>query len=62
MSIDLSASVDFDAKLEPRDGKLRFVDPQYERKPADWKLCYCAGRPAVEAARAAAQAWLAELQ
>ena len=60
--LDLSASVDFDAKLEPRDGKLRFVDPQYEGKPANWKLCYRAGRPAVEAARVAAQAWLAELK
>jgi hypothetical protein len=60
--LDLSASVNFDAKVEPRDGKLRFVDPQYERKPADWKLLYRAGRPAVDAARASAQAWLAELK
>lgn len=60
--LDLSASVNFDATVEPRDGKLRFVDPQYERKPADWKLCYRAGRPAVEAARAAAEVWLTELK
>lgn len=60
--LDLSASVNFDAKVEPRDGKLRFVDPQLERKPSDWKLLYRAGRPAVDAARAAAQAWLAELK
>lgn len=60
--LDLSASVNFDAKVEPRDGKLRFVDPQFERKPANWKLLYRAGRPAVDAARAAAQAWLAELK
>lgn len=60
--LDLSATVNFDAKTEPRDGKLRFVDPQLERKSAEWKLCYRAGRPAVEAARAAAQSWLAELK
>ena len=60
--LDLSASVDFDARVEPKDGKLRFVDPQLERKPADWKLLYRAGRPAVDAARAAAQAWLVELK
>lgn len=60
--LDLSASVNFEAKVEPRDGKLRFTDPQYERKPSDWKVLYRAGRPAVDAARAAAQAWLAELK
>lgn len=60
--LDLSASVNFEAKVEPRDGKLRFTDPQYERKPSEWKLLYRAGRPAVDAARGAAQAWLAELK
>jgi hypothetical protein len=54
--------VDYGAKLEPRDGMMRFVDPALERKPANWKLCYRAGRETVEAARAAATAWLAELR
>jgi flagellar biosynthesis GTPase FlhF len=60
--VDLSGSVDYDAKLEPRDGMMRFVDPALERKPANWKLCYRAGRGTVDAARAAATAWLAELR
>jgi flagellar biosynthesis GTPase FlhF len=60
--LDLSGSVDYGAKLEPRDGMMRFVDPALERKPANWKLCYRAGRETVEAARATATAWLAELR
>jgi len=53
--------VDFSAKLQPREGKMRFVDPQYEMKPANWKTCYRAGPEAIGAARAAATAWLKEL-
>jgi hypothetical protein len=58
----MSADVNFDAALESRDGKMRFVDPQYERKDGRWKLCYRAGRETVSAARAAADAWLKSLQ
>jgi len=55
--------VDFNAALAPRDqyGKRSFVNAAYEAKPADWKVCYRAGKAPVEAARAAANAWLAEL-
>lgn len=60
--LDASASVDFDAKVEPRDGKLRFVNPAYEGKDAYWKLSYRAGRETVAAARTAAQAWLDALR
>lgn len=58
----LTADVNFDAALESRDGKMRFVDPQYERKDGRWKLCYRAGRETVAAARAAAESWLKSLQ
>lgn len=57
-----SADVNYDAKLEARDGLMRFVDPAYEKKDANWKLCYRAGRETVEAARSAAQAWLKTVQ
>jgi len=53
--------VDFSAQVQPREGKLRFVNPDYEMKPANWKTCYRAGPEAVGAARAAATAWLKEL-
>jgi hypothetical protein len=57
----MSADVDFSAPLEKKDGLMRFVNPAYEDKPAEWKLCYRAGKDTVTAARAAAQAWLKEL-
>jgi hypothetical protein len=60
--LDLSKDVAFDAKLVPAgDGQMRFADPQYERKPDQWKLCYRAGKDAVQAARAFATDWLQQL-
>jgi DNA-binding TFAR19-related protein (PDSD5 family) len=57
-----SASVDFSAKLELRNGRMRFVDAADEARSGEWKLCYRAGKEAVDAARLAAAAWLHELE
>ena len=60
--LDLSATVDFTAKVERRaDKKLHFVDAALEARPAEWKLLFRAGKPAVDAARSAAQEWLKAL-
>lgn len=59
--LDVSATVDFAAKVEQRDGKLKFVESKYEEKPNEWKMCFRAGRDAVTAARAVASAWLKEI-
>lgn len=59
--LDASADVDFDAKLEQKNGKMRFVNQEYESKSSEWKLCYRAGKEPVTAARAAAAAWMKEL-
>lgn len=56
------ADVDFSAKLQSQYGMMRFVNPDYEMKPANWKTCYRAGPDAVGAARAAATAWLEALK
>lgn len=56
-----SDNVDFDAQLKSQNGRMVFVNPAYEAKPAQWKLCFRAGREATTAARAAVQAWLKEL-
>jgi hypothetical protein len=53
--------VDFSAKLQARERKMVFVNPDYEFKSPNWKMCYRAGREAVGAARTAATAWLKEL-
>ncbi len=55
------ADVDFDAKLAPSGGAMIFVNPDYEQKSSEWKMCFRAGRAPVAAARAAGQAWLKEL-
>jgi hypothetical protein len=60
--LDVSADVDYAAKLEQRDGRMRFVEAAYENKSSEWKLCYRAGKESVDAARNAATAWLKELE
>lgn len=57
----LSADVKFDATLVKQGSVMRFEDPALEQKPAEWKLCFRAGREATEAARAFATEWLKEL-
>ena len=58
-----SATVDFTAKtaLSKEKKKQTFVNPEHELKSLQWKMMYRAGKPAVEAARAAAQDWLNSL-
>ena len=55
--------MDFTAKtaLSKEKKKYQFVNPEYEQKPLQWKMMYRAGKPAVDAARAAAQEWLKAL-
>lgn len=55
--------MDFAAKTihDPAIDKQRFAETRYEMKPAEWKYCYRAGKPAVDAARGVATAWLKEL-
>jgi hypothetical protein len=60
--LETSASVNFEAKLMPNGGKMQYADPVYEGKTHQWKICYRAGRQAVEAARSFSQSWLTELE
>jgi hypothetical protein len=48
----------FDAKLKGR----QFADAKLEAKPGWWKACWRAGQAPVEAARAFAKKWVAELK
>jgi hypothetical protein len=59
--LDLSASVNFDAKVVKRGDLMRFEKTEDEERSNEWKLCYRAGREATAAARAFAAAWLKEL-
>jgi hypothetical protein len=58
----MSATVDFSARtIEGTDKKRHFVNPSHESMPKEWKMMYRAGKPAVDAARAAAEDWLKAL-
>lgn len=57
----LTADVNYEAKLVKQGGLMRFEDPALEAKPAEWKLCFRAGREATQAARAFAAEWMKEL-
>ena len=57
----LTSDIDFGATLVSEGGTKRFADPKLEEKSREWKYCFRAGRPAVNAARAFAQAWLSEV-
>ena len=59
--LEMSRGVDFGAKLVARKDKMVFADEKLEAKPAEWKLCFRAGKEATGAARAFAEGWLAEL-
>lgn len=56
--LELSGSVDFDAKVSSR----MFVNPEYEAKSREWKMCFRAGKAVITAAREEVQAWLKELE
>ena len=60
--LELSGNVAYGAQLVEKQGKKVFADPGLEAMPAEWKLCFRAGKPATDAARAFAQKWLADLQ
>jgi hypothetical protein len=60
--LDITADVDYAAELkEGYQGKKVFVNPAYEKKPAEWKLAFRAGKPVTDAVRKAAQEWLSKL-
>ncbi|QIP12670.1 hypothetical protein G8759_08550 [Spirosoma aureum] len=59
--IELSNSVDFEARLVPMGSKQEFANPLYQRKPAEWKFLYRLGKEPVAEARSFAQQWLADL-
>ncbi len=60
--LDVTKDVDFAAQLVDKDKKKVFADAALEAKPAEWKMCFRAGKPATDAARAFAQKWLNDLQ
>lgn len=60
--IEIAATVDFNAKLEPRYGKMKFVNPAFEGKGSDWKMIYRAGVEVYNVTKPFAEQWLKEIQ
>ena len=60
--LDVTRDVDFSAQLVDKDSKKVFADAALEARPAEWKMSFRAGKPAIDAARAFAEKWLADLQ
>ncbi|CCH01410.1 hypothetical protein FAES_3402 [Fibrella aestuarina BUZ 2] len=59
--VALCNDVDFRAKLVADGARQEFANPAYRAKSATWKLLFRMGKEPVMAARAFAQAWLADL-
>ena len=60
--LDVTKDVDFTAPLVDKGKNKVFAAEALEAKPAEWKMCFRAGKPATDAARAFAQKWLDDLQ
>jgi hypothetical protein len=60
--LDVTKDVDFTAALVEKNKIKVFADPALEARPAEWKMCFRAGKPATDAARTFAQKWLNDLQ
>ena len=60
--LELASTVDFSAKLEQRNGKMKFVQPDYEGKASDWKMIFRAGPEVYKVAKPFAEQWLKELK
>lgn len=60
--LSMTATIDFNAKLEKRGGKFYFVNPALEAKDENWKKLFRCGKETIVPARAYAQQWLSSLK
>jgi hypothetical protein len=60
--LSLANTVDFNAALQEKYGKMRFVNPDYERRSSDWKLIFRAGKEVYGVTKPFAEQWLKDLQ
>ena len=57
-----TSDIDYAAELKEAYGKKVFVNPEYQKKSADWKLAYRAGKETTDAVRTIAQQWLQQIK
>jgi hypothetical protein len=58
----ITADVDYNAELREEQTLKKFVNPDYEKKPAEWKLAFRAGKETTDAVRSQAEKWLREIK
>lgn len=59
--LEETRDINFAAATAMRNGKKRFVQPEYESKGNNWKLGYRMGSNAINAARKSVREWLDDL-
>lgn len=60
--LDLTAGIDFNAKLVKSEKLMVFENPDYEAKDYFWKACFRCGPTTINQARIKAKEWLSELR
>jgi hypothetical protein len=60
--LDATADVDFNAQLVERNNKKYFVNRDYERKSANWKYAFRAGKEVTQTVRQYAEQWVKEIK
>ncbi|MBI1342210.1 MAG: hypothetical protein GC171_04645 [Terrimonas sp.] len=60
--LDIAQTVDFNASLVEKNGKKRFVKPEYEAKNSDWKMIFRSGKEVYDVTRPFVEQWVRELQ
>jgi len=60
--IDIISTVDYNAEISVGKKYSVFVNPEYEKKPKEWKLAFRTGKPATDALKAIAQKWIDEIK
>jgi hypothetical protein len=60
--LEQTEGIDYSAKLVKNEKLMVFANPEYEKKPSEWKAAFRAGKEATETARGIAREWLKSLQ
>lgn len=59
--LELTSSINFEARLVRQNDKWKFEDPTLESKSYEWKKCFRSGRETISTARTCSLNWLKEL-
>jgi hypothetical protein len=58
----MTTDIDYEAELRQDKDLKKFVNAVYEKKPAEWKLAFRAGKETTNAVRSEAEKWIREIR